>query len=126
MTKFQITQQVPSQYPAALIQAAQNHKQTNTGDLPKFMQKLNVKIDAKVVLTVNIGIQDRLINGQTGNIRYIELVQDSACKLYRMFSKKFIREIEVPIKKGSRSVCIKYTQFPLTLPWISLAHKVCS
>ena len=73
-----------------------------------------------------MGIQDRLINGQTGNIRYIEFVQDSACKLYGMFSKKFIWEIEVPIKKGSRSPCIKYTQFPIILAWKSLVHKVSS
>ena len=49
-------------YPLALIQAAQNQKQTNTGDLAKL---LRLKIGAKVMLTVNISIHDRLINGQT-------------------------------------------------------------
>ena len=56
-------------YPLALIQAAQNQKQTNTGGLPKL---LKLKIGAKLMLTVNIDIQDRLTNGQTGIIRDIE------------------------------------------------------
>ena len=37
-------------YPLVLIQAAQNHKQTNAGGLPKL---LNLKIDAKIMLTTN-------------------------------------------------------------------------
>ena len=43
--------------PLALIKATQNEKQTNTEDLAKF---LKLKIGAKVMLTVNIDIQDRL------------------------------------------------------------------
>ena len=45
-------------YPLALIQAAQNQRQTNTGGLAKL---LKLKIGAKVMLTVNIDIQDCLI-----------------------------------------------------------------
>ena len=37
--------------PLVLIQAAQNQKQTNAGGLPKL---LNLKIDAKIMLTTNI------------------------------------------------------------------------
>ena len=59
-------------YPLALIQADQNQKKTNTRGLAKF---LRLKICAKVVLTViNIDIQDRLINSQTGIIRHIEFL----------------------------------------------------
>ena len=47
-------------YLLALIQAAKNQKQTNTGGLSKL---LKLEIDAKIMLTVNIDIQDRLING---------------------------------------------------------------
>ena len=57
-------------YPLALLQSAQNQKQTNAGGLAKL---LKLKIGAKVMLAVNIDIQDRLINGQTGIIRHIEL-----------------------------------------------------
>ena len=42
-------------YPLYMIQAAQNQKQTNTGGLTKL---LKLKIGAKVMLTVNIDIQD--------------------------------------------------------------------
>ena len=67
----------------ALIQAAQNQKQRNTGSLAKL---LKLKIGAKVMLTVNIYIQDRLTNGQRGIIRCIELAQGSVCKVYVKFS----------------------------------------
>ena len=65
-------------YPLALIKAAQNQKQTNTEDVAKL---LKLKIVAKVMLTVNIDIQDRLFNGQTGIIRHIEFAQGSVCKV---------------------------------------------
>ena len=70
-------------YPLTLIQAAQIQKQTNTGDLVNLLMP---KIGAKLMLTVNIDIQDHLINGQTGNISHIELAQGSACKIYVKFS----------------------------------------
>ena len=70
-------------YPLALIQTAQNQKQTNTGRLAKL---LKLKIGAKVMLIVNIDIQDRLINGQTGVIRHIEFAEGSAHKVHIKFS----------------------------------------
>ena len=70
-------------YPLALIQAAQNQKQTNTGGLAKL---LKLKIGAKVIITVNIDTQDHPNNGQAGNIRYIEFAQGSVCKVYVKFS----------------------------------------
>ena len=48
-----------------MIQAAQNQKQTNTGGLAKLLQ---LKIGAKGMLTVNIDIQDWLINSQVGEL----------------------------------------------------------
>ena len=61
-------------YPLATIPAVQNQKQTNIGGLAKL---LKIKIDANVMLTVNLDIQDRLMNGQTGNTKNIEFVQGS-------------------------------------------------
>ena len=52
-------------YQLAMILPAQNQKQTNTGGLAR---SLKLKIGPKVMLTVNVDIQDRLINGRTGNV----------------------------------------------------------
>ena len=43
---------------------------------------LKLKIGAKVMLTVNIDVQDRLTDGQTGNIRHTEFTQGSLCKVH--------------------------------------------
>ena len=66
MTKFQI------KYPQATVQAVQNKIQTNTGSLAKLIK---LKIVAKAILPINLDKHDRLINGQTGNINYIEFAQ---------------------------------------------------
>ena len=60
--------------------AAQNQKQTNTGGLAKLRK---LKIGAKVMLKVNADMQDRLINGQTGNVKHIEFVHGSIHKVIR-------------------------------------------
>ena len=125
-----------------MIQAAHNQKQTKTGGLAKLIK---LKIGKKAILTVNIDIQDLLINGQTGTIKHIEFAQGSICKVYVMFSdeqaeSKAMRssylgiqnswvpieifEAEISIKKGSALPFIKRTQFPLTLAWASTVHKV--
>ena len=129
-------------YPLALFQTAQNQKQTNTGGLAKL---LKLKIGAKVMLTVNVDIHDRLINGELVIIRHTEFAQGSVCKVCVKFSDKqasskamrssnlgrqnswvFIQkcETEISIKKGSVSPSIRCTQFPLTLGWTSTVHKV--
>ena len=77
-------------YPLAMIEAAQNQKQTNTGGLAKL---LKLKVRAKVMLTVNIGIQDRLINGQTGNTEHIEFVQGTIIKyMLNFLMNKLVQE----------------------------------
>ena len=106
---------------------------------------LKLKIGAKVMLTVNIDIQDRLINCQTGNIRHIEFAEGTVHKVYAKFSDeqaglKAIRSsyvdrqnswvpikkcgTEISVKKGSALRSIKRTQFPLTLAWVSTIDKV--
>ena len=98
-----------------------------------------------MILAVNIDIQDRLINRQTGNVTHMEFVQGSIHKVYVKFSDEQadvrpIRssylgrqnswvaiekcETEIPIKKGLASPNIKRTQFPSTLAWASTVHKV--
>ena len=130
-------------YPLALIQAAQNQKQTTTGGLAKL---LKLKIAAKVMLTVNIDIKDFLINGQTGIISHTEFATVSVCKVYVKFSDKQVcskamrssnlgrknlwalvekcETTEISIKKGSASPFIKHTQFLLTIALTSAVHEV--
>ena len=124
-------------YLLANIQDAQNKKQTNAGGLAKL---LKLKIGAKVMLTVNLDIQDRLINGRTENISHTEFPQGSVGKVYVKFSDKQAGlkamrssylgrkiywvpiekcEAEIPVKKGSVSPSNKRTQFPLILAWAS-------
>ena len=58
-------------YPFSVIQATQNQNQTNT-DLAKFPQ---LRIGGKVMLAVNIDIQDLLINNsQMGKVAHIDIV----------------------------------------------------
>ena len=47
---------------------------------------LKLKIGAKVLLTVNVDIHVRVINGQTGSISHTEFARGSACKVYVKFS----------------------------------------
>ena len=93
------------------------------------------------MLTVNIYIQDRLINGQKGVIWHIEYAQCTAHKVYiktpdeqamrpsyldRENSWVLIEKCETPISKKKESVLSsnKHTQFQLTLTWVSTVHKV--
>ena len=69
MTKFHIMLNT-QWYKFKLLRIKSQKKKA--GGLAKL---LKLKIGAKVMLTVNIDIQDPLINGQTGNISHVELGQ---------------------------------------------------
>ena len=87
-----------------------------------------LRIGAKVMLTVDLEIQDCLINGQMTNLTYIEFARDfsdeqAGAKIMRLSflgRQKFLVpiekcETEIPINKRSTSPSIKRTQFLLTL-----------
>ena len=120
-----------------MIQAPHYQRQINTEGLAKL---LKFKTGAKVMLTVNVDIQN-----QTGNIKHTKLGQGSVLKVYmKIFDEqaafKATRssylgtqsfwvnilkcETKIPIKKESASPSIKCTQFPLTLAQAATVHKV--
>ena len=61
------------------IIAAQNRKPSETGGLVKC---LKLKLEAKVMLTVNLDVQDRLINGQIGVVKHLEIIEDKVSIIY--------------------------------------------
>ena len=129
-------------YPLQSIVSAQYRKQTDTGGLAKCLE---LKVGAKVMVTVNIDIKDRLINGQVGKVFGFKIVDNIINEVYIKFqgsqigrraimNNQFTRancvvriekcEADIPISKGSVSPCIKRTQFPLALSWACMIHKV--
>ena len=130
-------------YPPHVITEAKNRKQTDTGGLAKC---LKVKVGASIRITVNIDIQDRLINGQVGKVSGFDINGDGQIsKIYVKFEDNnigmqamrlnyFTRrnncvpiekcEAEIPIRKNTYVPCIKRTQFPLKLAWACTVHKV--
>ena len=73
---------LPQNVPPRVIEEAQNRKHTETGGLPL---KITLKIGAKVMLTKNIDIADKLINGQIGIIKKVVIKNGIVSKLYVKF-----------------------------------------
>ena len=57
-----------------------NHMQSETGGLA---QTLQIKLNAQLLLTFNIDLQDRLVNGELGTIKHISIdTKGNATKMY--------------------------------------------
>ena len=129
-------------YPKSMILLAQNRKQTDTDGLSKCLE---LKRGAKVMITVNIDIQDRLINGQVGKVSDFEVVDNNVKRVYIKFhddevGKKAMSldcfcfqnglvpiekvDADIPIVKGTLCQIFKRTQFPLVFSWSCTIHKV--
>ena len=119
------------------MQSAQNRKQSESGGLAL---QLKLKIDARVMLTMNVDIEDRLINGQVGTVNHFRKNQhnqitivyvkfdDEKAGVKKMNSDHFAKTNKcVPIEKSETSInlqrnrplspAIHRTQFPLMLSW---------
>ena len=136
------------EYPKKISQSAinkvMNKNQSETGGLAT---KLNVKKDARVMLTTNVCVDDRLSNGQLGTVKeivtnnqnqvekiYVKF-DDSRVGLKAMQNDRYGRQcnlvpigrVEANIKINANkdsSPTIKRTQFPLMLAWACTVHKV--
>lgn len=135
---------IPENIPAAHIRNIYNRSQMETGGLA---QNLIIKLQAKVMLTSNIDISDKLINGQIGTIHHIKTnscgkvikiylkIEDIFAGLKAMRTDTYaVQENVVPIDKvekeikfnkySSSSPSLKRLQFPLMLSWACTVHKV--
>ena len=128
-------------YPLQSIVSAQNSTQTDTVGLEKCLE---LKVGAKVMVTVNIEIKDRLINGRVGEVIGFKIIDNIINEVNTKFEdpqigRKAIMfnqctrancvmpiekcEVDIPISKGSVSPSIRRTQFPLALSWACTIHK---
>ena len=120
--------------------AAQNRKQSETGDLARL---LTLKLESRVMLTVNIDIQDRLINGQMGVVKIFEIADNAVSTIFIKFDdreagrksvgeNRFARQIigfqlrmtHIFAGNSCNSLSKQRTQFPLRLSWARTIHKV--
>ena len=62
-----------------VIEKVLNRNQSETGDLAR---NLEIKVNARVMLTVNIDIADRLINGQIRKVKHISYINGHVVKVY--------------------------------------------
>ena len=117
-------------------------KISETGNLVSI---LNIKVGAQVMLTSNINIEDRLVNGLVGKVMSIAHEHGTVKIIYVKFNDKNAGlvtmrcdivaqqqhwvpiqkyEASFPIKKNKPHPSIKRTQFPLVLSWACTIHKV--
>ena len=113
----------------------------------KILKLLELKVNARVMLTTNINIEDRLINGQMGTVKHKEIKENEVRTIYLELAYKCAAQIRmsgsdeiaknnkwVPAKREETSIyltkykstspAIKRTQFPLVFSWAYTVHKV--
>ena len=115
---------------------------SETGNLES---QVKLKIGAQVMLTSNLDIDDRLVNGLVGTFKQIKCKNNEVSVVYVKFNDNDARKEAmgsdviaqqhnwVPIKKhqalfglrkNKQQPSVKRTQFSLTLSWACTAHKV--
>ena len=136
--------EVPKNSKILDIREAQNRKQSETGGLASLFE---LKVNARFMLTTNINIKDRFINGQMGTVTHMEIKENEVKTVYLELDDKCAGQIRmsasdviaknkkwVPVKKEETSIYLsKYkstspvterTQLPSVLSWACTAHKL--
>ena len=80
---------IPEGTPSALIENLNAKSQSSTGDLARC---LLLKEGARVMLTVNIDLSDRLVNGQLGTVDNIVFTESEISKIYLKFDDSLVSE----------------------------------
>ena len=135
---------LPKNVQPSVINKVLNRSQMETGGLARILE---LKVNARVMLTSNIDVPDKLSNGQIGTVFHIKVNSNQAVtKIYIKFdddsaglkkigTDKFARQnncipierVEAKIKVRTTKLSspeIKRTQFPLMLAWACTVHKV--
>ena len=133
---------LPKTITSQKIKEALDRNQTDTGGLASVIK---IKVNSRVMLTVNVDLSDRLVNGQLGTVKHISKnLKGEVTKIYIKFDdagagqKKVnkdtfakqhswvpVEKYEADIKlKANSYVVIKRTQFLIGLVWACTVHKV--
>ena len=144
LIELKAVDKLPSNITDSVLNRVYERSQMDTGGLA---YKMDIKLNAKVMLTTNINVEDKLCNGQIGVIRHIKYdsantpqkiylqMEDKGIGIKTMQTDSFARnnnlvpiervEKEIKIKKNRPfSPAIKMLQFPLILSWPCTVHKV--
>ena len=134
---------IPKNVSQQRIEEVLNSNQSNTG---RLAQLLHIKVNGRLMLTVNIDVKDRLVNGQLATVMHILKNHSEVFKIYvqfddnraglmkinaDIFAKQYCRvpkdktesKIKVKLNKDTSPV-IQCTQFPLMLSWPYTSHKM--
>ena len=115
--------EVPKSSKISDIREEQDRKQSGADDLASLLE---LKITARVMLTTNINIENRLINGQMGTVKHIEIKENEVKTIYLELDDKCAGQIRmsgsdviaknnkrVPVKREETSIYLsKYRSTP--------------
>ena len=92
LVKIQAKDQLPKNCDISDAKQAQKQKQSETGGLA---YSLELKINARVMLATNINIENRLINGQIGTVKHIEIKEIEVRTIYLELDDKCVGQIRM-------------------------------
>ena len=71
--------EVPKNSKILDIREAQNRKKSETGGLASLLE---LRVNARFMLTTNINMKDRFINGQMGTVKHMQIKENEVKTIY--------------------------------------------